>query len=162
MRDAFGGTFMIQILLVFIIIYVGFIGIAINYGRAFRIKNSIIDFLEENQISNLAQTSNGENVVEKGIKEILNNANYNNSAVCKNFTNTTTEKCINGVIIQLNGRNIEKNGVTHVYYTVNTYIGYNLGFLNSLLSLTRDKDKSQKSIAGYFRISGETKVLVTG
>ena len=161
MRDAFGGTFTIQILLVFIIIYVGFIGIAINYGRAFRIKNSIIDFLEENQIINLAQTSNGENVVEKGIKEILNNANYNNSAVCKNFTNTTTKKCVNGVIIQQNFID-KKNGVTHVYYTVNTYIGYNLGFLNSLLSLTRDKDKSQKSIAGYFRISGETKVLVTG
>lgn len=160
MRDAFGGTFMIQILLVFIIIYVGFIGIAINYGRAFRVKNLVIDYLEEAQISNLAQANNVEDV-EEGIRKILNNANYNLSAVCVYFENNTpNEKCVNGVVIQQNDVG-KKNGVTHVYYTVNTYIGYNLGFLNSLLSLTRDKSKDPIP-PGYFKISGETKVLVTG
>ena len=157
MRDAFGGTFMIQILLVFIIIYVGFIGIAINYGRAFRIKNYVIDYLEENEISNLSNASLMSSL-EADISAILEKYNFKNDSICDSFTETPSLKCIDGVIIQLNG-DIDKNGVKHVYYTVNTFIGYNLGFLNSLLSLTREK--SSTTPIGYFRISGETKVIVT-
>lgn len=157
MRDAFGGTFMIQILLVFIIIYVGFIGIAINYGRAFRIKNYVIEFLEESQISSLEQSTEVDRL-DAGVKKILTDYNYKNSIICDNFTNTKEERCIDGVIIQLNSAST-KNGVNHVYYTVNTYIGYNMGFLNSLLSLGRAN--SSATIMGYFKISGETKVIVT-
>lgn len=157
MRDAFGGTFMIQILLVFIIIYVGFIGIAINYGKSFRIKNYVIDYLEENEIGDLS-TASVMTKMETDIKAMLEKHGYKNSSICDSVTETSNLKCIDGVVIQLNDDN-EKNGVKHVYYTVNTYIGYNLGFLNSLLSLSRES--SSTTIMGYFRISGETKVIVT-
>jgi len=161
MRDAFGGTFMIQILLVFIVIYVGFIGIAINYGRAFRIKNYIIDFLEEYQVEELNQTSGGQNLVEAGVGEILSNVNYKYSDVCnKYYTPSSNSKCIDGVIIYQNEK-IEKNGVTHVYYTVNTYFGFNLGFLNSLLSLSSSSADGGRLGLGYFVISGQTKVIVS-
>lgn len=161
MRDAFGGTFMIQILLVFIVIYVGFIGIAINYGRAFRVKNYVIDYLEENQINNLSNASQISSM-RTDISQILDNTGYSNTNICDAIGNGYDEndntKCINGVVIKQNNT-VTKNGVNYVYYTVNTYIGYNLGFLNSLLSLTSSNDRSV--IAGYFRISGETKVIVT-
>ena len=38
MRDAFGGTFMIQIFLVFILIYISFTALALNYAKAFKAK----------------------------------------------------------------------------------------------------------------------------
>lgn len=157
MRDAFGGTFMIQILLVFIIIYVGFIGIAINYGKSFRIKNYVIDYLEENEIGNLSNAS-VMTKMETDISEMLKKYGYKNSTICGSYVNSSELKCIDGVVIHLKG-NVQKNGVKHVYYTVETFIGYNLGFLNSLLSLTRES--SSTIPPGYFRISGETKVIVT-
>ena len=38
MRDAFGGAFMIKLFLVFILIYVCFIALALNYAKAFKVK----------------------------------------------------------------------------------------------------------------------------
>ena len=53
MRDAFGGVFMIRLFLVFIVIYVAFTAVSLNYAKAFRIKNEIISFIEENEITSL-------------------------------------------------------------------------------------------------------------
>ena len=49
MRDSFGGTFMIQLLLIFIVIYVSFMAVALNYAKAFRVKNGVINILEQQQ-----------------------------------------------------------------------------------------------------------------
>ena len=51
MRDAFGGAFMIKIFLIFIIVYVCFTALALNYAKAFKVKNKIIDYLEDAEIS---------------------------------------------------------------------------------------------------------------
>ena len=50
MRDAFGGTFMIQVFLVFILIYISFTALALNYAKAFKVKNKVIDYLENTEI----------------------------------------------------------------------------------------------------------------
>ena len=47
MRDAFGGAFSIKLMLIFLILYVSFICVAINYARAFRVKNRIINIIEQ-------------------------------------------------------------------------------------------------------------------
>ena len=49
MRDAFGGTFMIKLFIVFIVFYVLFMTIAVSYAKTFRIKNKVIDIVEQNQ-----------------------------------------------------------------------------------------------------------------
>ena len=41
MRDAFGGAFSIKLMLIFLMLYVAFICVALNYARAFRIINII-------------------------------------------------------------------------------------------------------------------------
>lgn len=46
MRDAFGGAFMIKLMLIFLVIYVCFIAVALNYAKAFKAKNAIIDYIE--------------------------------------------------------------------------------------------------------------------
>ena len=46
MRDAFGGAFMIKLMLIFLVIYVCFIAVALNYAKAFKAKNGIIDLIE--------------------------------------------------------------------------------------------------------------------
>lgn len=49
MRDAFGGAFSIKLMLIFLILYITFICVAMNYARAFRVKNRIINIIEEQE-----------------------------------------------------------------------------------------------------------------
>lgn len=46
MREAVGGAFMIKLMMVFLVIYVVFIAMALNYAKAFKTKNGIIDYIE--------------------------------------------------------------------------------------------------------------------
>ena len=54
MRDAFGGVFTMNLLLVFIFIFVAFSAVSLNYAKAFKLKNDIIDFIETNEIIDLS------------------------------------------------------------------------------------------------------------
>lgn len=49
MREAVGGTLLIKIVLVFLAIYIGFMAIVIGYGKIFRIKNTLINKIEQNE-----------------------------------------------------------------------------------------------------------------
>ena len=49
MKEGFGGTFMIYVLLVFLAVYIVFVAVAFNYARAFKVKNKIIDYIEQNE-----------------------------------------------------------------------------------------------------------------
>ena len=58
MRDAVGGTFMIKIFLIFLALYIIFVGVAVNYVKAFRVKNRIINIIEQNErITNYTDNS---------------------------------------------------------------------------------------------------------
>lgn len=46
MREAIGGALLIKLVMVFIVIYVCFLAIAINYSITFRVKNQIINLIE--------------------------------------------------------------------------------------------------------------------
>ena len=60
MRDAFGGAFLIKLFLVFVIIYIGFTALALNYAKAFKVKNKVIDYLESSELMNLDNVSASE------------------------------------------------------------------------------------------------------
>ena len=76
MRDAFGGVFMIRLMLVFIFLYVIFTALALNYAKAFRIKNSIIDLIEQTEIKDLNEFSEGNAEKVKKLNKLLAKANY--------------------------------------------------------------------------------------
>ncbi len=49
MRESIGGLFLIKIVLIFLVVYIGFMAIVINYGKFFRYKNAIINKIEQNE-----------------------------------------------------------------------------------------------------------------
>ena len=53
MRDAFGGIFMFNLFIVFIFIFVAFSAVSLTYAKAFRLKNSLISYVEEKEIISL-------------------------------------------------------------------------------------------------------------
>ena len=71
MRDAFGGAFMIKLMLIFLVIYVCFIAVALNYAKAFKAKNGIIDLIEKYE---------GFDICKDQIDAYLNKISYNVSA----------------------------------------------------------------------------------
>lgn len=49
MKEAVGGTVLLKIVLVFLIIYIMFMAIVLKYGRTFRIKNALINQIEQHE-----------------------------------------------------------------------------------------------------------------
>lgn len=171
MRDAFGGTFMVQIFLVFILIYICFTALSLNYAKAFKVKNAVIDYLESNEITDLSSLNSSEidKINEFLQTEILEKLDYNFSAnnICntagasyilkKDAFNNVVGYCNNlGVEVLVSGRGENTEGV---YYTVSTYIGWSMPFLNNLLALNGN-NASQDVPIGVWKISGQTRLIV--
>ena len=164
MRDAFGGIFMIRLFLVFIVIYVAFTAISLNYAKAFKIKNRIIDFVEQNEIidiKNYFAQGSGKNLL--ALDKILDDANYNKE--CKNgngiIDNVDGEPdgyCYRGIVIQpINNTNDTDR---YVEYQIYTYADWNLGTLNMLLALGGQSKNSRNVVNGAWEITGEAKVVI--
>lgn len=49
MREAFGGTMLMYIVVIFLIVYIIFMSVVINYGRVFRVKNALISKIENDE-----------------------------------------------------------------------------------------------------------------
>ncbi|MDD3048868.1 MAG: hypothetical protein PHQ89_02625 [Bacilli bacterium] len=47
MRESIGGAFLIKLMVVFLVLYNTLLAIAVNYAIAFRVKNQIINLLEQ-------------------------------------------------------------------------------------------------------------------
>lgn len=133
-RDAFGGSFMIKIILVFIVIFVSFMAAAVTYAKAFRVKNGVINILEQNQY-------NGQiNKVQDKIDTYLGSVPYSerNDTTIGHCNNAGGKMTGNGACI------VPKGGNNNKYYQVIVYISISLPFFH---------------LNPIFPISGETKTI---
>lgn len=169
MRDAFGGVFMIRLFLVFIVIYVAFAAVSLNYAKAFRLKNSLISFIEEKEITSLSDSSFNKRLDELDI--ILQNANYNKTCASIGYTEGEQRSaegkangyCYKGIIIrETNRTNIAGTNFKSITYEVNTIANWNIGFLNKLLVLAGQQENDENRISGFWVIKGEAKVVARG
>ena len=127
MREAFGGAFTIKLMLIFLAIYIAFIAVALNYAKAFRVKNKIIDIIEQNEgIDSYIDTKEGSVIGD--INSYLNTVSYYvNLANIKN-NNTENINCYDrGYCIEETTAPVT-DGITSKYYKVTTYININFPF----------------------------------
>ena len=165
MRDAFGGVFMTRLMLVFIVLYVAFTAVSFKYAKSFRIKNKVIDFVEQNQIidiNNFFAKGSGKSL--SALDQVLKTANYDISCADLGYGRNgniseggrTIGYCYNGVVIT---KNTTKSTKDTIYYNVYTYVDWNLGAFNTILVLGGKDRNSEDPIAGKWRISGEAIVV---
>lgn len=133
MREAVGSTFLFKLMIFFIFFFASFLAIAINYSQAFRIKNSVINRLE--QLEGYNETSEAE------ISQIINSSGYYRNVDCNSeetgvAPENTTGVCIRGLKTGTNNEN--------VYYQVTTYISFNFPIVGNLFT---------------FPVRGETKII---
>lgn len=129
MRDAFGGAFSIQLMLIFLVLYVCFICVAINYARAFRVKNRIINVIEQQEGYN--------STAEEQIQSYLINAGYHVEENEVNGTQTLDGNRLNNVIctgctFYEPGYSIAEisSGGSQKYYHIETYMVFTLPVVN--------------------------------
>lgn len=128
MRESFGGAFMIKLVLIFIVIYISFMAVAINYAKAFRVKNNIINILEQYKYS-----GNKSDVAFKKVEEYLPKVPY------RNGNDKIKQKCDQQASLQRVDHNYSDFGVcllnisgntTPKYFKVVTYISIDFPFFN--------------------------------
>ena len=73
MRQAIGTTWIMQLVIIFMLIFVAFVALTINYTKAFKMKNELITFVEKNE---------GISEREDGTLDLINNyLEYNGYSV---------------------------------------------------------------------------------
>lgn len=180
MRDAFGGVFTMNLLLVFIFIYVAFTAVSLNYAKAFRLKNSVIDFVEQNEIVDLDDVAFS-NLKDK-LDQVISNASYNkacdtinlnaytqliadDSIILKSKKNDQTiGYCYRGVVIlkdkevPISGTKSKKGSTANqIHYSIITYADWELGALNTLLRMIGQKEEDP--LKGTWTVIGDAKVV---
>lgn len=102
MRQSIGATWILQLVIIFMLIFVGFLALAINYTKAFRVKNEVITMIEKYE---------GVSSGDKGSIALINNyLRYNNY--------TTTSTCDSGYygVSSLDNSSIEPANKNKKYY----------------------------------------------
>ena len=116
MREAIGGALLIKLVMFFIVIYVCFLAIAINYSITFRVKNNIINLIEEYEGYDLARPH-----VEQYIAGI---GYYREHASALALSNDAS--CHSGYCIQ------ELTSTRGKYYKVTTYVSFDFPIIGEV------------------------------
>ena len=161
MREAIGGTWLFQIVIVFILLFTGFMCLSINRSKAFRVKNQIIETIESyNGIDlNKEYEEGGTGAIVDIVSYIKDNSyrtvgvSPGNEYKCFNrdgkSTNTNPVFCIEAVSAS------DKSGISDdykeltnmVYYRVVVFYQLDLPVFHDLFN---------------FRVVGATKTLYGG
>ena len=80
MREAIGGTWLFQIVIVLILFFVGYLCLSVNHSKAFNVKNSIINAIEIEEGIDLANPENDPAI--KKIVEYIKNSAYRTTGNC--------------------------------------------------------------------------------
>ena len=114
MREAIGGALLIKLVMFFIVIYVCFIAIAINYSITFRVKNQIINLIEEYE---------GYELAKPHIEEYIANVGYYKTNV---GTVSLDANCNNGYCIE------ELTSQRGKYYRITTYVSFDFPIIGRI------------------------------
>ncbi len=68
MRESIGGTWIFSLVIVFIVLFTGYLAVSVNYSRAFKVKNGIISIIEQDEGHNLT--------AQEDITAYLNSSSY--------------------------------------------------------------------------------------
>lgn len=80
MREAIGGTWLFQIVIVFVLLFTGFMCLTINHSKAFNVKNTIVKAIEREEGVNLSNPTEDEAI--KKIVAYLKEASYRTTGNC--------------------------------------------------------------------------------
>lgn len=118
MRDAFGGTFLMYMIITFVVIFVTFMAETLKYVQAYRTKNAIINYIEEYEGFNQEAL----NEIEGDNGGYMSRAGYHSDVKCNDGSNIPRNQ--GDVYCSDYGYRVEMKykDDKQAYYKVTTYI----------------------------------------
>ncbi|HIR58495.1 MAG TPA: hypothetical protein IAB38_00430 [Candidatus Onthousia excrementipullorum] len=149
MRDAIGQVFTLQIILAFVLLINGYMAYSVNYTRAFRVKNRIVDIIEQYEgpyndeaiakINSYIDQMTYE-VPPRLVQDFLNDYGSNaNESSCQNGW------CYVAHEVSIDEADGERKGR---YYSVVTFVNINIPVINNIVGL-----------GDFLRVVGETRTI---
>lgn len=157
MKDAFGATYYIGFALFFIALFASMLAVALNYSKAFRVKNTIISYIEENE-----GLSGVEDEIESYVRDMkyyVDNVNPGSKVNAYDEFDLSDVECSSmGYCIYhyVPGNTASNNTAVEYkgdYYKVVTYVQVEF-FINTIINENIGLDLDFK-----IPVSGETRVL---
>lgn len=150
MKEAMGGVFSLEFIIVFLLILNGYMAFNVNYTKAFRVKNEIRSIIQKNE----GLTTSAMEQIE----EYMNKVNYTQSngfnQYCQNRGMYTCT--VNGRSFCMDVTTSDKYGTRNgeniaAYYTITTFVDINIPIINRFFD----------RLGGLFSVSGETSLIYT-
>jgi len=163
MRDAIGGTVNIFLIAVFMTVVSGYMAFNISYVKAFKVKNKIIDLIE--QYEGDCRPNDSSNTCTKKVSEYMTQIGYNTeingSLFCSTDQNSHQSTCwcnnADGYCISkktadkptaTNSYSPEQDMAERAYYTVVTQVNIDIPIIKNVLPNLK-----------IFTVTGDTKVI---
>lgn len=153
MREAIGGTWLFQIVIVFVLLFAGYICLSINYSRAYKVKNEVVDIIERRGTLDYYALAS--------INQYLNDAGYYSIGTCPsdmsaykaNLLDPTDTEYISGSMtdqgnyciskVLVNGEDETNGGISKVYYKVRVFFKFDLPIFGDIFSFKLDGETEQ-------------------
>lgn len=131
MKEAFGTAYVVNFVIIFVILFIFFFVAGMSYTKAFKIKNRIVDIIEENECYSEDATCTS----KKQIDDILKDAGYrvtNSRPDCKQIDNakllTTTTNDFNYCVYRFeSSKGLYYKAAAFMYYEI-PVIGVHMQF----------------------------------
>lgn len=138
MRESIGGAWILGIVMTFIVLFASFLAISINYSKAFKVKNNVVDLIEKNEGMNSHAVSD--------IYGYLQSQGYILKGVCSDgYTGfdkdgeSTEDKSL--YCVKKQSISNEGTGLDKTYYSVEVFFRLDLPIFGEIFT---------------FRVTGET------
>lgn len=141
MKDAFGGILSLAIIVVFLVIVMGVLGLTVSYTKAFKMKNNVITRIEQYEGFGCFIPSG---TCYQRILEDAKSIGYSpvvqlNCAT--GYINVSNYFCFK----QASEEIIEKNDIKYTHYDVSTQVDINIPIINKIMGME------------FFQVSGSTR-----
>ena len=164
MRESIGGALTLEIVIIFMVLVNSYLAYSVNYSKAFKVKNSIIDLIENNEgyPSGTAVSCTANNTDDSfagKLCAILNSYGYNAKGYpakdkgCSDVPHAPGLDDLGICIIphtNIIGQESVDNKYQGVYYTVYSYINIDLPIIRNIF---------ENMMPSVFRISGDTNII---
>lgn len=150
MRDAIGQVFALQVILAFVLLINGYMAYSVNYTRAFRVKNQIVNIIEQYEGPTdeaMAKIGSYVDGMTYRVPQTLINSFRNRYASNNGDGEVSCQDgwCYIAHDVKTTGGDGELNGT---YYSVVTFVNIDIPVINNLIGL-----------GDFLSVSGETRTI---
>jgi len=160
MREAIGASWLMVITMVFIALFSSYLAFSINYSRAFRVKDGIVDRIEKHNGIVRGSSASDDTLID--ISEFMNEIGYKGKGSCKTFASSdnSTYAGVTGTELTVSPDANEHHN--YCLQKVNAYFRSDTSAMNSAyyrIVVFFSLSLGQIDLFSNFHITGETTTM---